>query len=285
MGGGCIVMKKWNMIIDVALCENCNCCFLSCKDEYVGNSFEGYSEEQSLHGQRWMNIERKERGCGSLIDVAYLPKPCMHCDEPACLKKSKNGSVSKRKDGIVKIDPKKAKGDKDLANACPYGAIWWNDALNVPQKCTFCAHLLDEGQSTTRCTQACPTGALKVIRVDDSEIKEIIKSESLEELHPEFGTKPRVFYKNLYRYFACFISGSISYENKKLKECAENAKVRLLKDDKLVSETITDYFGDFKFDKIPANSGKYTIDIKFQQYSKTIPVEITDSVYLKDIEL
>ena len=278
-------MKKWCMIIDVALCENCNCCFLACKDEHVGNSFEGYSAEQPLHGQRWMNTDRKERGSGSLLDVAYLPKPCMHCDEPACLKESMNGSVSKRQDGIVLIDPQKAKGDRDLATACPYGSIWWNDDLSVPQKCTFCAHLLDEGQSTTRCGQACPTGALMVICASDSEIEEIIKNEGLEILHPEFGTKPRVFYKNLYRFSACFIAGSVSFENNNLKECAENAIVRLLKDDTLVGEIVTDYFGDFKFDRIPANSGTYTIDISFQEHSKTIPVEITESVYLKDIEM
>jgi len=278
-------MKKWNMIIDVALCENCNCCFLSCKDEYVGNSFEGYSEEQPRHGQRWINIGRKERGSGSLIDVAYLPKPCMHCDEPACVKKAKNGSVYKRKDGIVIIDPIKAKGEKELVNACPYGAIWWNDAFDVPQKCTFCAHLLDEGQSTPRCAQACPTGALKIIKASENEMKEIIAKENLEVLNPEFGTKPRVYYKNLYRYLSCFIAGSVSYHNNNVSECANNAEVSLLKEGKLINKTVTDFFGDFKFDKIPPKSGEYTINIKFQNYAETIPVEFSESVYLKDIEL
>lgn len=278
-------MKRLYMIIDVALCENCNCCFLACKDEYNGNSFKGYSEVQSLHGQRWMNIMTKERGSGSLFDVAYLPKPCMHCDEPPCANKAKNSSVYKRKDGAVIIDPVKAKGDSDLKKACPYGAIWWNDDLGLPQKCTFCAHLLDEGHSTTRCAQACPTGALKVIKAGESEIKEIIKKETLEVLNPEFGTKPRVLYRNLYRYFTCFIAGSISYKKNDLLECAINAKVRLLKDQKLLSEITTDYFGDFKFDRIPANSGKYTIDIKFQQFSKSVPVELIESIYLKEIVL
>jgi nitrate reductase beta subunit len=31
--------------------------------------------------------------------------------------------ISKRKDGIVIIDPDKAKGNKDMVGACPYGAI------------------------------------------------------------------------------------------------------------------------------------------------------------------
>lgn len=276
-------MTKWYMIIDVALCENCNCCFLSCKDEYVGNSYKGYSEEQPLHGQRWINIMTKERGAGSLLDVAYLPIPCMHCDNPACGKSVKDGSVYRRKDGIVIIDPVKAKGNRELLKACPYGAIWWNDSLNLPQKCTFCAHLLDEGQDKPRCAQACPTGALRVIHAKESQMKKIINTENLEVLHPEFGTKPRVFYKNLYRYFSCFIAGSVSYVNHSLKECAENAEVRLLKEGTLVSKTVTDFFGDFKFDKIPVKSGKYTIDIKFHNSNKTIAVEVSKSVYLEEI--
>ena len=35
-------MKKWNMIIDVAECTNCNLCTLSAMDEYVGNDWPGY---------------------------------------------------------------------------------------------------------------------------------------------------------------------------------------------------------------------------------------------------
>ena len=36
-------MKKWNLIIDVALCEGCHNCSLAAKDEHVGNDFPGYS--------------------------------------------------------------------------------------------------------------------------------------------------------------------------------------------------------------------------------------------------
>lgn len=278
-------MKKWNLVIDVALCENCNCCLLACKDEFVGNSFDGYSEEQPRHGQRWINIMTKERGHGSLVDVAYLPIPCMHCDDPACMKKSKDGSIYKREDGIVIIDPVKAKGGRELVSACPYGAIWWNDTLEVPQKCTFCAHLLDDGHREPRCVQACPTGALKVFQTKETEMQEIINKENLEELHPEFGTKPRVRYKNMYRYSDCFIAGSVSYANNDVKECASNAKVCLLNAEDLVAETHTDFFGDFKFDKIPKESGKYKLEIQFQTYAKTVPVEVGESVYLEEIAL
>ncbi|RJR50638.1 MAG: oxidoreductase, partial [Desulfobacteraceae bacterium] len=138
-------MKKWNMIMDVAKCHDCNNCFISCKDEFVGNHWAPYSAAQPWHGHRWMNIQRKERGRYPRVEVAYLPMPCFQCDDPKCMKAAKNGSVRKREDGIVIIDPEKAKGQKDLVDACPYGAIWWNAEKAVPQKCTFCVHLLEEG--------------------------------------------------------------------------------------------------------------------------------------------
>ena len=138
-------MKKWSMIIDIEKCEDCNNCFLACKDEHVDNDWQGYSLSQPRHGHRWMNILRKERGQYPLMDVAYRPTPCMHCDDAPCVKVAEDGSVYKRDDGIVIIDPEKAAGRKDIIKSCPYGAVWWNEEKNIPQKCTMCAHLLDEG--------------------------------------------------------------------------------------------------------------------------------------------
>lgn len=82
-------MKKWNVIIDLEKCEDCNNCFLACKDEHVDNHWPGYSVSQPKHGHRWINIMRKERGQFPLIDVAYLPIPCMHCDNAPCIKGGK----------------------------------------------------------------------------------------------------------------------------------------------------------------------------------------------------
>ena len=43
-------MKKWNMIIDVAECTNCNMCTLATMDEYVGNDFPGYAAPMPKQG-------------------------------------------------------------------------------------------------------------------------------------------------------------------------------------------------------------------------------------------
>ena len=109
-------------------------------------------------------------------------------------------AVKKRDDGIVIIDPVKAKGRKDLVDACPYGHIWWNEELQLPQIWPFDAHLLDQGWQQTRGQQACPTGAMRAIKVEDDEMARMARDESLEVMKPEAGTKPRVYYRNLWRY-------------------------------------------------------------------------------------
>ena len=43
-------MKKWNLIVDVVKCTNCNLCTLANQDEHVGNEFEGYSAPMPKHG-------------------------------------------------------------------------------------------------------------------------------------------------------------------------------------------------------------------------------------------
>jgi len=277
-------MKKYNMIIDVAKCHDCNNCFLACKDEYIDNDFPPYSIAQPRHGHRWMNIMRKERGQYPLVDVAYLPTPCMHCDNAPCIKAAKNGAVSKRKDGIVIIDPIKAKGQKDLVDSCPYGAIWWNAEKEVPQKCTFCVHLLEDGWDKPRCVQACPTGALTILYVEDDEMKKIQKAENLEVLQPALKTEPRVYYKNLYRYEKCFIAGNVAFQD--TDECAESAKVTLRKGAKVLGTVETNNYGDFKVDNLDEKSGKYTLEIDYLGYEKKkVEIDLKTSVNVGSIFL
>ncbi len=278
-------MNKWNLIIDVAKCHDCNNCFLACKDEYWENDFPPYSLAQPRHGHRWIDIQRKERGQYPKVDVAYLPMPCMHCDDAPCVTESKDGAVYKRDDGIVLIDPEKARGRKDILDTCPYGAIWWNEEKAVPQKCTLCVHLLDDGWEQPRCVQACPTGAMRVIHVEDAEMQKVKESEQLEVYKPHYQTQPRVYYKNLYRYTRCFIAGSVALKD--IDECAEGAKVTLRNGSGRVIETaVTNNYGDFKIDDLEENSGKHTLEVAYPGYGKqALAVDLQDSTNVGTILL
>lgn len=252
-------MNKWNLIIDVAGCENCNNCVLAAKDELVGNDFPGYSAPHPTQGRGAIHIERTVRGAAPLVDAAYVPKMCNHCDDAPCVKAGADGAVRKRDDGIVIIDPIKAQGRRDLVDACPYGSIVWNEQLQLPQSWFFDAHLLDAGAKGPRCVGVCPTQAMEAVKLGDDAMAQRAKAEGLRTLKPEMGTKPRVYYKNLHRVDHCFIAGSVTATVAGRVECLDGAEVALLRANERVASGVTDAFGDFKFDALPLHSGTYLV--------------------------
>jgi Fe-S-cluster-containing dehydrogenase component len=272
------------MIIDVAECTNCNLCTLSAMDEYVGNDWPGYAAPMPRHGHKWIDILQKERGQIPMIDIAYVPTMCNHCDDAPCVATG-GDAVTKRDDGIILIDPVKAKGRKDLVDACPYGHIWWNEELSLPQAWPFDAHLLDQGWKQTRGQQSCPTGAMRAVHVEDAEMARIARDEGLEVMRPELNTKPRVYYRNLYRYSKCFIGGSIASEANGFVDCVEGASVKLLKDGAVVGETASDNYGDFKFDKLDEGSGRYVIEVSAAGARKSVEVTLGVSTNVGEIKL
>jgi Fe-S-cluster-containing dehydrogenase component len=273
--------KKWNMIVDVERCDNCRICFLANKDEHIGNDFPGYSAPQPAQGHNWIEIERNERGTYPIVDANFMPVMCNHCDDAPCMKAATDGAVTKRADGIVIIDPVKAKGQKAIADACPYGAVSWNEELQLPQAWIFDAHLLDDGWKQPRTEQTCPTDVFKSVKVEDSEMQKIAAEEGLEVLQPELGTKPRIYYKNLHLMTDSFVGGSVVANVNGVEECAEGAAVILKKDGSEVGRATTDTFGEFKIDKLEPNSGRYQLEITGPAGSLSKAFDLgADSLYL-----
>ena len=275
-------MTKWGLVIDISKCNACYCCFTACKDEYWDNDYPPYTAAQPRHGQLWMNLPKTERGKHPHIKVVYMPLPCMQCQDAPCVKAGKNGAVYKRPDGIVVIDPQKAEGQEQVVKSCPYGVIYWNEEKKLPQKCTFCAHRLEQGQ-IPRCVQACPTGAMTFGDLNDpkSEVSKLIKSAKAEAFHPEWNTGPSVYYIDLYRITGSFIAGTVVFGD--TDECAENVTAILSADGKSV-KSVTNNYGDFEFDGLDA--GKYRLNLECAGYTpKTIDIDLKTDNYLGEIIL
>jgi Fe-S-cluster-containing dehydrogenase component len=280
-------MDKWNLVIDVAECHNCNNCVLSAKDEFVGNDFPGYSASHAAHGPAVIRIERQVRGSGHLSDAAYLPRLCNHCDDGPCLKAGADGAVRKREDGVVIFDPVKAKGRRDLVDTCPYGAVVWNEEQQLPQTWFFDAHLLDQGWTAPRAVTACPTRALQAVRASDAAMAERARRDGLRVLQPELGTRPRVHYRNLHRIDRLFIAGSVVATVDSRTECVEGAEASLSQGGRAVATTRTDAFGDFRFDSLTPGSGAFTLSVRHEQRGQTqTPVALSDlSITLPEVRL
>ena len=253
--------NKWNMIVDVARCDNCRVCFLAVKDEHIGNDFPGYAAAQPAQGHNWLEIRRRERGTYPLVEAHFMPVMCNHCDDAPCMKAAKNGAVRKRADGIVIIDPEKAKGQKQIVDACPYGAISWNEEQQIPQAWIFDAHLLDEGWTQTRAEQCCPTSVFRSVKTTDEEMQRIQKEQDLRVLQPELGTRPRVYYRNLHVMTHCFVGGTAVADVAGVEQCASGARVVLRRGGQELGQTTTDAFGEFKIDRLEPNSGPYALEV------------------------
>jgi tetrathionate reductase subunit B len=266
------------MVIDISKCNGCYNCQIACKDEHVGNDWTPIAKPQPDTGHFWMKVTDIVQGTVPKVRVRYMLDTCQHCDEAPCLVACRSQAIYRREDGAVIIDPEKCRGERDCVKACPYEVIYWSDELEIAQKCTWCAHLLDQGWKEPRCADACPTGALTF--GEEADLKDLIAK--AEVLKPEAGTKPRVYYIDLPNKY--FIAGAVW--DPEADECLEGALVTLTSlATKKTSSLVTDDFGDFWFER--QEPGLYSLRIEKSGYvAKTVePVDASKDVNVGDIEL
>lgn len=276
-------MTRYGMVIDLSKCTACYNCFLSCKDEFWDNDYPPYSTGQPRFGQFWINVHKKERGQHPYVKVAYMPMLCQQCADAPCIEAAKDGAVYRKRNGIVIIDPKKAVGQRQIVEACPYDAIFWNEEKNLPQKCTFCAHRIEEGK-VPRCVQSCPSGALTFGDFNDpkSEVSRLLAAGKAEVFHPEWGTKPSIYYSDLKKATTNFVAGSVAYKDS--DECAQGARVALKVPDGKELSTRADAFGNFEFDGLAP--GPYSVRITEPGYKpQSVSFNLKTSKYLGTLNL
>ena len=251
---------RMGIVVDSRMCMACYCCFTVCKDEHCGFSSK-LSAAQPMMGHTWIDVREWERGDDSRhIKTATVPTLCAHCSDPACMKAGKDGAVYKRDDGGVIIDPEKSKGQKAIVEACPAGAVYWNEELELPQKCTMCAELLDDPNYLSylgdaklrvpRCVEACPNNALLYGDLDDPEsaVSKYIAANRVTPLPGlENQERPGVVYLNIP---TAFLAGTV-YMPEDTEEVAIGAKVKLTCETGEVYETETNYFGDWEVENLP----------------------------------
>ena len=146
-------MSKWHLIVDVAGCTNCQVCVLACHDEHVGNTFPGYAEEMPKHGHKWIEIKAKERGTSPMMDIAFLPVMCQHCDDAPCMAAAKDGAEQ------VRIEFAPLPSVTATAAALEPGApVVWDDAPD-----NLC---VDADVGERAAAEAAFAGAMHVVRFE-----------------------------------------------------------------------------------------------------------------------
>ncbi len=276
---------RWTLIFDADRCNGCNNCTLATRDEYLDNRFPGYAEAMPRHGHPWIDLLSRERGQAPMVDVTYYPVMCQHCEDPPCARGAAD-AVRKRDDGIVIIDPEASRGRRDMVEACPFGAVWWNEEKEIPQHWNFDAHLIDQGWEAPRCVQACPTEAMTAMRLSAEAFDALLAEGQARRLKPELNLATRVLYKGTRRLETEFVGGTLVRPGAGGEECAAGVEVHLREGTRLVGSAVSDAFGQFKIDGIERAETPRSLKLSVaSEAAIERDVTLGESVYLGRIKL
>ena len=222
-------MARWGMVIDVDKCTACQACVVACK---VENNIPTPSEEDELKNRAisWIRLIPLQQEGGERGAATFVPRPCMQCDNPPCIKVCPVDATNISAEGIVRQIYARCIGCRYCTNACPYTVRYFNWStpqwpneiqryLNpdvsvrpkgVVEKCTFCHHRLQKAKETAKaegrevrsedyqpaCVEICPAKAMFFGDLDDrnSEVSQLAKNPRAFRLLEELGTEPKVIY-------------------------------------------------------------------------------------------
>ena len=263
-------MSKKTFLIDVDKCTGCKLCIISCKDEHVDNSYLPWTKPQPDTGQFWIDVHSLERGWIPRVRMSYLPVFCQHCENAPCIKACPESAIKTRDDGLVWIDPEPCTNCGLCEEACPYDVIFMNGDSKIAQKCTGCAHRVDEG-ALPRCVDVCPHDAIVFGDVADGGFSDAEGGGAPEVYHPEYLTEPRVYWKGLPK---PWITGAVI--DPVSDEVIPGVSVTSVDLFESASVTVlSDEFGDFWIRGMEKDR-KYRVEVKKEGYEDFLAIVTTD---------
>ena len=175
-------MARWSMVIDLDKCVACQGCSIACRAE---NNTPAVSPDQAELGRamRWNDVfplpvdTTEDTGGYPNVTSRYIPRPCMHCENPPCIRVCPVGATFKNNEGIVEQNYARCIGCRFCTVGCPYGVRYfnWHQArweapmdqhlnpdrveangvlegpaprpLGVVEKCTYCIHRLQKARA------------------------------------------------------------------------------------------------------------------------------------------
>lgn len=224
-------MPRWGMVIDLDKCSACQSCTVACRME---NNTPVAGPNQAAAGRAilWNEVVPQVEGEYPQVQMTFIPRPCMHCDEPPCVRVCPVQATYQTDEGLVLVDYARCIGCRFCTVACPYQVRYfnwfepqWPEALRahlnpdpevaprprgVVEKCTFCVQRLRKAQEKAAtenrpfsptdyvpaCVQTCTGHARYFGDLDDpnSLVAQLAASPRAFRLQAEMGTLPKVYY-------------------------------------------------------------------------------------------
>jgi Fe-S-cluster-containing dehydrogenase component/DMSO reductase anchor subunit len=147
--------EQYSFEVDLDSCSGCKACVVAC------HALNGLEENES-----WRDVGFVHGGSHASPFQQTITTACHHCADPGCL----NGCpvLAYEKDpvtGIVRHLDDQCIGCQYCVLKCPYDVPKYSERLGIVRKCDMCHNRLAEGEAPA-CVQACPTEAIKIVKVE-----------------------------------------------------------------------------------------------------------------------
>jgi formate dehydrogenase iron-sulfur subunit len=149
--------EQYAFEVDLDSCSGCKACVVAC------HALNGLEEMES-----WRDVGYMHGGSRLAPFQQTVTTACHHCADPGCL----NGCpvLAYEKDpvtGIVRHLDDQCIGCQYCVLKCPYDVPKYSERLGIVRKCDMCHQRLGAGEAPA-CAQACPTQAIKIVKVSIS---------------------------------------------------------------------------------------------------------------------
>lgn len=202
--------RQWGFVVDLRRCDGCKYCTQACQETH-------YLAED----QEWIKVYEAE---DEHHNKYFIPRLCMQCENPPCLKVCPVAATFKNPDGVVLVDQDRCIGCRLCMAACPYEARYFNftdspkppspfdnpmPEFPVPQqrgtvgKCILCVHYTHKGQLPA-CLEACRMDALYIADLNTDvmtnrsgetyKLSQYLRDNDAFRFKEELNTSPRVWY-------------------------------------------------------------------------------------------
>lgn len=200
---------QWAFVVDMRRCDGCEKCTKECQ-----------STHYLAKDQKWINVYKITNPTGQ---SHFMPRLCMHCENPPCLRVCPVGATFKNDEGVVLVNQNTCIGCRTCMAACPYEARYfnWEEPPPAPQllsqpmpefpvpgkkgtvgKCILCVHNAAVGKLPA-CVEACTMGALWIgdLKADIAtngmqtvKLSKFLRENDAMRFREELGTRPRLWY-------------------------------------------------------------------------------------------
>lgn len=152
--------QQYAFEVDLDQCTGCKSCVVAC------HTLNGLDDDESFRDVGLLRGTTEKQPLMQSVTTA-----CHHCLEPRCLQGCPVDAYEKNPiTGIVKHLDDQCIGCQYCILTCPYEVPKFNERLGIVRKCDMCSQRLEQGEAPA-CVQSCPTEAIKIVTVEQQEIR------------------------------------------------------------------------------------------------------------------